>query len=266
VQVRNVELPVRDIGDKCEKFDVNCRTDSGEQAELEMQADPMEGDSMVKNRHATIKSRAVYNLCDLHSSQPGRGVRYDKLIRSFQVTFCGYTLFDKRTDFVNRFGFRNEAGDELCGVVGIIFVELTKLGEILKKPVGEMTPLEMWATFFAVAHKPKYSRLLDEMAGKREEIQMASELLSNISSDEIQRAHFRSRRLYERDREHERVVIRDMSKAEGKIEGKAEGKIEGKAERSIEIACNAIAMGLPMEQIQQLTGFTRTEIENLSRQ
>jgi predicted transposase/invertase (TIGR01784 family) len=133
VEIRNIEPPITDISDKREKFDVNCKTDSGEQTEIEMQADPMEGDSS-DNRHEIIRSRTIYNLCDLHSSQPGRGTRYDKLMRSFQVTFCGYTVFAGREDFVNRFGLRNEAGEELSGAVGVIFVELTKLGKVLKKP------------------------------------------------------------------------------------------------------------------------------------
>ena len=245
VQVPNIELPIADTSDKREKFDVNCKTDSGEQAELEMQSDPMRGDSS-KNQHNIIKSRAIFNLCDLHSSQPGRGIRYDKLMRSFQVTFCNYTLFGEIRDFVNRYSFRNENGEELSGAVGIIFVELTKLDGILKKPVGEMTPLEMWASFFAVAHKPEYGKLFNEMAKTKEEIRMANELLGNISSDEIQRAHFRSRLRYERDREHERAVILD----------------EGRAE----IARKLLIRNRPIDEIAEDTGLTRAEIENLSRQ
>jgi predicted transposase/invertase (TIGR01784 family) len=266
VEVRNAELPITDISDKRERFDVNCKTDSGEQAEIEMQADPMEGDSAA-NWHAVIKSRAIYNLCDLHSSQPSRGTRYDKLMRSFQVTFCGYLLFGKREEgFVNRFSFRNEAGEELSGAVGIIFVELARLGKTLKKPAGEMTPLEMWAAFFAVAHKPEYRRLLDEMSKTREEIFMARELLTNISSDEIQRAHFRSRRLYEMDRESERIIIRDEATAAGMAKGMAKGEAKGVAKGVAKVALKLLKRNRPIEEIMEDTGFTRTEIENLSRQ
>jgi hypothetical protein len=39
-------------------------------------------------------------VCDLHASQPSKGVRrYDRLARTYQVTFCSYTVF-KASDSV----------------------------------------------------------------------------------------------------------------------------------------------------------------------
>jgi predicted transposase/invertase (TIGR01784 family) len=52
-------------------------------------------------------------------------------------------------------------------------------------------------------------------------------------------------------------------KEEGKAEGREEGKAEGKAEDKIEVAKNALAMGLSVEQIEKLTGMSREEIEQL---
>jgi len=92
VEVRNAELPISDINEKRERFDVNCTVNDGSQFELEMQSEAMSGDSM-KTNHEIIKGRAVYNLCDLHSSQEGRNIRYDKLLRSYQMTLCGYPVF-----------------------------------------------------------------------------------------------------------------------------------------------------------------------------
>jgi hypothetical protein len=48
----------------------------------------------------------------------------------------------------------------LSDAVGIIFVELTKLCDILVKPVENMTGEELWALFFAYASNPKYKELL----------------------------------------------------------------------------------------------------------
>jgi predicted transposase YdaD len=91
---------------------------------------------------------------------------------------------------------------------------------------------------------------------------MATELLNNISSDEIQRAHFRSRRLYERDRESERTVIRD----EGISKGIAIGKAEERAESMRNFALKLLKRNRPIEEIIEDTGLPRTEIERLSRQ
>ena len=41
----------------------------------------------------------------------------------------------------------------ICDEVHIVFVELSKLRDILKKSVGEMTDLEKWALFFRYANE-----------------------------------------------------------------------------------------------------------------
>ena len=169
VEVKNVELPILDISEKRERFDVNCTVNDGAQFEVEMQSEAMTGDSAITN-HLNIKSRAIYYLCDLHSSQSGRGISYDKLMRSFQVTICGYTVFPERNDFISRFSFRDENGEELTDSVGIILIELTKLTDIIAKPVEAMTGEELWSLFFAYGGDPKYSELLNKMIAVRSEI------------------------------------------------------------------------------------------------
>jgi hypothetical protein len=52
---------------------------------------------------------------------------------------------------------------------------------------------------------------------------------------------------------------------EGRAKGKAEGKAEGRAERDFEVVKNAIAMKLSISQIEQLTGLTKAQIEELRR-
>jgi hypothetical protein len=105
VIVRNTEMPLSDIGEKRERFDVNCRTSTGELIALEMQSVPMKGDSGLSG-HTNIKARCAYNLCDLHATQSGKGVDYADLMRSYQVMFCNYTVFPERTGFVGRYSRR----------------------------------------------------------------------------------------------------------------------------------------------------------------
>ncbi|MDR2181566.1 MAG: hypothetical protein LBN92_02690, partial [Treponema sp.] len=83
------------------------------------------------------------------------------------------------------------------------------------------------------------------------EIKMASELLMNISKDEIERAHYRSRKMFRMDMEHDRAVNRN------------EGRTEGRSERSQEIAQNLLRMGVPADTVANATGLSRAEIEKL---
>ncbi|MCL1791889.1 MAG: Rpn family recombination-promoting nuclease/putative transposase [Peptococcaceae bacterium] len=247
VEVRNVELPISDINEKRERFDVNCTINDGSQLDVEMQSEAMTGDSLRKN-HKIVKSRAIYHLCDLHSGQDGRSIRYDKLLRSFQMTFCGYTVFPKSEHFVSRYNFRDEYGMELSDAVGIVFIELTKLDDVVKRSAETMTGEEAWSVFFAFGSDPKYRELLNKLMAVRREIKMANELLQSISKDEIERARFRSRRMFRMDMEHSLIAARD----------------EGETSKAKNIARNLLKRNRPIEEIMEDTGLTQDEVKKLT--
>ncbi|MDR1961832.1 MAG: hypothetical protein LBQ16_06070 [Gracilibacteraceae bacterium] len=58
----------------------------------------------------------------------------------------------------------------------------------MKKTAPEMTDLEFWCVFFAHGHEPEHRELLNRMIAAKEEIRLASEILTGISKDEIARA------------------------------------------------------------------------------
>jgi predicted transposase/invertase (TIGR01784 family) len=267
--IRNIETPMQGVDEKRERFDVNAEAyvaDTGErvgavlqaddrvQAETEMQASKMEGDSAA-NDHGNIKNRSVFNLCDLHSTQKGSGIGYGDMMRSFQITFCGYTAFPNRADFSNRFSLRNAEGEELTDKVGIIFIELSKLDALTAKPVGEMTPLEQWALFYAYADKPGRRRLLEDLMRARREIEMANDILTGISQDDIQRAYFHSRRIARQDYEHDKAVLLKR----GRVEGRVEGRIEGETN----VARKMLLDGKDIVEIAKYTGLTESEVAAL---
>jgi len=242
VQVRNAELPIADINEKRERFDVNCSINDGSQAEVEMQSQAMKGDSQHIN-HKIIKDRSIYYLCDLHAKQAGRGIRFDKLLRSYQITFCDYTIFPECDSFVSRFSFRDEKGEELSNAVGVILVELSKLNDIIKKPVADMTGEEQWSSFFAYGSDRKHMDLIDRLCEARSEINMAKEVLNTISRDENERARFRARWKFERDMEHNIAVTQDEVKEE--------------------IAVKLIGLDIPIDKIAEATGLTLKDLEVL---
>ncbi|GHS86140.1 hypothetical protein AGMMS49957_03750 [Synergistales bacterium] len=245
VAVKNVELYIGDILEKRERFDVNCTTDSGEQVSVEMQSSAMEGDSM-RIGHKNIKSRAVYYLCDLHAKQPGRKINYGNLLRSFQVTFCGYTVFSSE-NFINRFCFRDENGVPLLETVGIIFIELSKLDKLMSKSPDDMSSIEMWSAFFALADKPERRKVIQEIISRKGEIKLANDILLNISKDERQRAHFRSRQMFRMDHEHDMYVSRR----------------EGIAEGVAEVARSMLADAMSADLVSKFTGLSVEELNHL---
>ena len=249
------ELPLGTVDEKAERFDVNCKIDDGSQINLEMQASRLQEDA--GGQHKNLKGKSVYYLTDLHSSQPSKGLqRYDRLPRTYQITFCSYTVFANQPEYTNSFSLRHDmTGELLCDAIQIIFVELSKLNDLLKKPVSEMTVLDKWSLFLQYAPDQEHREKVNEVIESEEVLQMAGNLLMNISQDERERAIFRSRRKFQTD------LQSDLATAEDR--GRNIGKQEGRVERNIEIAQNLIQMGMTSDQISKATGLTPAEIENL---
>ena len=223
VEVRNNEIPPNDTQEKAERLDVNCRIDDGSQIDLEMQASRIQEES--DGRYQNLKGKSIYYLCDLHSSQPSKGVRrYDRLARTYQVTFCSYTVFPERTQYVNSFSLRHDEDNELLSdAIQVVYVELSKLQEIMEKSVDDMTDLEKWAVFFQYASEPTYRETVNEVIASKEVLQMAGNLLMSISQDERERAVFRSRRMYQTDMQSNLATAEDRGERRGRAEGRAEG-------------------------------------------
>ena len=247
VTVHNNELPVSDTQEKAERFDVNCKTDDGSQINIEMQASRMEEDR--GGEHKNLKARIIYFLSDLHSSQPAKGQeRYDRLARTYQITFCSYTAFPKRKEYLNSYSMRHDIDNELLhDAIQTVIVELSKLEEIVKKPVETMTDLEKFSVFLEYADNPAYRETVNKVIESEEVLTVASNLLMNISQDEKERAIFRSRKKFQMDHASDLATAEDT----------------GRREERFEIARNMKKRNRPIDYIIEDTGLTREEVENL---
>ena len=217
------------------------------------------------NGFQNIKGKGIYYLCDLHSSQPSRGKRrYDRLARTYQVTFCSYTVFPEKPDFLNSFSLRHDKDNSLLSdAIHIMFVELSKLKETLEKPVADMSDLEKWDVFFRYANIPRYRDTVNEIIQSKEAMMMAGDILMSVSQDERERAVFRSRRMYQTDLQSNIATAEDRGRRLGKEEGRAEGRMEGKMEEKMEIARNLMEVGMPSEQIEKVTGLSAEALRQL---
>jgi predicted transposase/invertase (TIGR01784 family) len=172
-----------------------------------------------------------------------------------------YPAFPKRKKFINEFTLRNEDGEQLSDAVTAVFVELSKLGKIIKKPIDEMSTLEKWAIFLQYADKPKQRELVEKIAESKGEIKMALDTLIHVSQDERERAINRSRRMWQTDFESNMNTSREA----GFIEGRNKGRSEGSNERAIIVAKNLLSMGFPIVDIAKATALSPAEIEALQQ-
>ena len=216
VTVRGNELAVTDVDEKNERFDINCVIDGNDQIEVEMQGSRLE---MTEGAHKNFINKSIYYLTDLHSSQKSKGVKYSDLVRTYQITFIAHTVFPRWRDYVSRVRLcRYPNGSQISDQLNMIFIELSKLGDVLKKPVKDMSAIEAWAAFIAYADDLKKRKVINEIIEQREALAMASSVLREISKDEHERARLRSKRKFEMD------ITSDLLTAEAR--GEKRGKVK----------------------------------------
>ena len=244
--VRNNELPISDENEKGERFDVNCIIDNKDQADVEMHASYIEEPD---DMHTNFLNKYIYYLTDLHSSQSSKGKRYNELARTYQITFCNYTIFPKQENYITRASMRTEDGRQITDQINFILIELSKLGEIITKSPETLTPLEMWSIFFRYAPSAKHREVVNKIISRKDELQMASALLMEISQDEHQRAKYRSRRMFETDQASNILVAEER------------GERRGEQQKAFDVARIMKSDGDSIDKIVRTTGLTRKEVE-----
>ncbi len=247
VIIRNSEIPPEDNNEKAERLDVNVRTDDESQVDLEMQASSIEEDP--GGEHLNLKGKSLYYLTDLHSSQPSKGIRrYDKLAKTYQVTFCSYTVFPNSPDYVNSFSFRNNKNyEQLSDALNVVFVELTKLKQIMAKDVSDMTDLEKWAIFFRYANESQFRETVNKVIESKEALKVAGSALMSISQDEVERAVYRSRRMFQTDLQSNLATAEDR----------------GSKNKAIAIAKKMLIKGKPRDEILEFTELSPADLDKI---
>jgi len=218
---------------------VNCVIDDGSQVDVEMQGSRIES---IDGGHESFINKTVYYLTDLHSSQKSKGVRYIDFVKTYQITFSSHDVF-KGLGYVTEASMRTQDGVQITNQINMIIIELSKLGDVLSKPVEDMTPLEMWSAFLGYAADPEKRILINEVLERKEAIGMAATVLAAISKDEHERARYMSRRKFETD------MTSNVLTAEKR--------------GVMKVARNMKDARLPTEQIAQMSGLSVAEIEKL---
>jgi predicted transposase/invertase (TIGR01784 family) len=256
VIVRNNELPGADVMEKGQRLDVNAAIDGGDQVDVEMQCSPVETDKIIDP--LSFINKSIYYLTDLHSSQMSKGVKYRNLVRTYQVTFCAYPVFPEWPDFVSRFSLRRPNGEQVSDQINMVVVEMSKLNDRLKKPAESISWLEAWSLFFNYADNPAYRGLINNLITTRKELNMATELLMEISRDERERAIMRSRRMYETDMTDALLRAEDRGIAKGMAEERQkrnEENVKRMYRKGYSVETVAEVLDLPEKEVRTILGM-----------
>jgi len=211
------EPPIGDIHDRQIRFDINCKTGNGELINVEMSLNPESFEHV----------RLEFYIARLFSGQDiyGSDKVYDELKEAYQITILAKEKFFNDEEFLHTFEYYDPVNEKsLNGRSRIITIELSKLDKIVEKPVSAMSAQESWAVYFQYLTDREKRMKINEILKKEEGIAMASEVLINISKDEIERARLTSELKYELDTKSQLIYAEKKGEQKGEKKGHLEEK------------------------------------------
>ncbi|MCL2154676.1 MAG: PD-(D/E)XK nuclease family transposase [Leptospirales bacterium] len=182
----------------------------------------------------------------------GREKNYGNLKQAYQITILAKRRFFQDKEFFHSFEYYDPIrGVSLNGRTRIITIELSKLREIIKKPIDEMSAQEHWAIYFKYLTDKSKRREINKIIELEEGIAMASKMLKNISKDEIERARLMSEYKYQLDTQSKLVT--------------AERKgIQKGLEKGQNYVLELMAQGLTYEEIKKkIKGTSKKKSNNI---
>jgi predicted transposase/invertase (TIGR01784 family) len=262
------EPPQDDTGNRCIRFDINCKAQTGELINVEMSMNPSNCEPV----------RLEYYAGKLFTSQEikGTGKDYSNLAETYQIAILAKRRFFRDMGIVHTFIYYDPVYKApLNGKTRIITVELVKAKQCIGKPAAQMPAHEAWAAFLQYLTNGEKREKINEILWEEGGIAMAGKVLVTISRDEAERWRLTSELKYVLDKQSMRVSARregfkkgmkegrKSGLAEGQSQGLADGLVQGKQERTYEIARNLKAGGMLPGDIARFTGLSLEEIANI---
>ena len=236
VEVQNPEIQKEAIEDKLSVLDIKAQLDEKTIVDIEMQ---------MTNEH-NIKYRSLVYLSKNVAGQLQIGKEYAELKKSIVINFLNFEYYRRNSYHqVARMKFEKTREDEY---VEMHFIELPKFK---KKNPGVENKIEQWL-WTIIGEEEKI-----EMAEKdNKEIKKAIEIVDTMSMDK------RERELYEARLKGEFNYSISINVA--KNEGREEGEQIGKKKTQKEIVKKMLSKKMPIEEIIEIIGLTRKQIENIN--
>ena len=215
-------------GDKLGILDVKLKLKSGKTIHVEVQVDPV----------PAMKSRILFYMSKLITEQINESEHYESIKRVVTIVITDYPLIKESVNYHHHFGlFDIESKVLFTDILEIHTLEIPKA----RKVSGDTknSSLFDWMKFFDI----KTEEELNMVAARSPVMKKATMRLAELSADEKARQIFEAREKERRD---------NLARQRGAVKS-----------REIEIATNALQLGMSIADIANLTGLTISEIESL---
>jgi predicted transposase/invertase (TIGR01784 family) len=223
------------LGDKTSILDARARTGRKELVDIEIQ---------LRNQ-VNMERRSLFYWSREFSYWIDAGQDYRESPNIININIVNYEFLPRVPAFHTRFHIWEDTYREilLTDALEIRFIEMVKFWRLFEKDVLN-EPLHRWLTWF---DKDSPRTIVEEVIKMDRAIQKAEERLAFVSSDkEVLRAY-----------QMREMAMSDWTSAINYA------RREGEQKTAVEIAGNLKNIGVPFEQVAQVTGLSIEEIEKL---
>jgi predicted transposase/invertase (TIGR01784 family) len=215
VSINANEPPIDNLRDRQMRFDIYCMAKDGELVNVEMSLNPKPFEPVRLEFHAG----KLFTGQDIK----GKDKNYNDLKQAYQITILAKERFFEDDIPLHTFEYYDPLhGVSLNGKSRIITLELSKLAEVVKKPIKDMTTSELWGVYFQYLRDKKKRGIINKIINQEEGIAMASEVLITISKDEKERFRLLSEEKYILDTQSNLSYARQQGLREGEQKGMRE--------------------------------------------
>lgn len=256
----NRHLDIKIAEQKLGVMDLRTELEDGTKCNIEIQLD-------IQNNE---NERFLYYWADVYARQLPRGEEYEKLHKTISIIILDHEI--KELNGVEELGTKWQIRDNKTGKklltdhLEIIIVEIPKAIRQYKN--NEQNRICQWMLFL---DNPNKRGEMKEIMENNEKIKEAVEELTGMSKDEELRILAELREKGRRDEYARRKYAieeglregMERGLAEGRARGLEEGRKEGRKEKLMEVAKHMAELKINIEIIEEVTGLTKEEIEEL---
>jgi predicted transposase/invertase (TIGR01784 family) len=246
IEIIDPNLRVNKSYGKSGILDIKLTTKNGQRINVEIQI----------RKASDLKQRILFYTSKMVAEQLTGGQKYDKIRKVISIMICtDHNLIEDSKEYHNRYFLYDKNTNS-------IFTDLLEIDilEFKKVPEKDKSDLATWLRFLNTDDKEE----LDKMAVRNEAFKSAVCKYMELTYDEAIRMLAEENEKAWKDRQAELDYAMDEGIQKGIQKGRVEGRAEGRYNQKIEIARNAINMGLDIKNIITLTGLSKEEIEKLS--
>jgi len=220
---------------KTSVVDLKLTTKSGRIIHIELQVE----------KRANLRNRVVYYMSRLIGDQLRWGDDYDKLHQVISIVICDHRLLEEEDSYLNIYELRNDKNHSFTNLMKLVILELPKL------PADEDSALWPWLRFLKCKKKEEFEML------KKKYPELEKPIFYSKSMSFFER--WRDIRFHKNlQKVDERMLL-----LQAKMDGEEEGKAIGREEEKLANARNALAKGISLDIVQDITGLDLDTLKEL---